>query len=254
MNAELLWSLILPHLLLLARVSAFFLALPIFGWRALPVLVRAGMILLVTVWLAMTGPVRMVPGAAGAEGLALALLAAREAAEGLAIGLVVHLAYLGVQQGAHMMAVQMGFIEAEIIDPTIGQQSQPLVLFFEMTFVMLFLAAGGHHFLLRIIHRSFELMPLGQAPDVAALVGALVRAGSLMLMLGLKLAAPVLAGFLILSLVLGVLARVLPEMNVLVESFPLRVATGLFLAAAVLPGLQRITTELAQWLHRTLFC
>ena len=64
--------------------------------------------------------------------------------------------------------------------------------------------------------------------------------------------AVILAGFLLLSMVLGVLARVLPQMNVLTESFPLRVALGLLLASMTLPSLERFGVELGGWLSQFL--
>jgi flagellar biosynthetic protein FliR len=88
--------------------------------------------------------------------------------------------------------------------------------------------------------------------DMAALAEGILQAGSTMLLLALKLAGPVLAGFLLLSLVLGVLARVLPQMNVLTESFPLRVALGLLLASMTLPSLERFGMELGGWLRQFL--
>ena len=95
-------------------------------------------------------------------------------------------------------------------------------------------------------------MPVAGGPDFGALAAGVLAAGSAMLLFALKLAAPVLAGFLILAVVLGVLARVLPEMNILLMSLPLRVAVGLILAMAMLPLLQSFTYEVAEWLNRFL--
>ena len=95
-------------------------------------------------------------------------------------------------------------------------------------------------------------MPPGATPSIASLAEALVRAGSTMLLFSLKLAAPVLASFLVLGVLLAVLARVLPEMNVLLISFPLRVGLGLFMAAAIMPALHSFAGELAQWINQLL--
>jgi len=160
--------------------------------------------------------------------------------------------FLAVQQAANIMAMQMGFGDAGIIDPAMGEQTTAITTLMEMSFALLFLAAGGHYLLMQILQRSLAVFPLGGPVDFGALAEGLVQAGSTMLLLALKLAGPVLAAFLLLSIVLGVLARVMPEMNVLTESFPLRVALGLLMASVVLPSLERYGIELGGWLNQFL--
>jgi len=240
---------LLPFLLLLARVSAFVAVLPIFGWRALPVIVRAGMALVVTVFFAAVRP----PAPLGqVRWLATSALLVEELLCGLALGLAGRFVFLAVQQGGRIAGQQMGFADAGIFDPSAGEQDRPIALFFQMAFVLYFLVAGGHHVLLAIIDGSFRAFPVGGGVDPGRLAEGLVRAGSAMLTFALKFAAPMLAGFLILSVVLAILSRVLPEMNVLLTSFPLRVGLGLFLAAAIVPALRSFTAELARWMRRFL--
>lgn len=243
-------ALFLPFGLLLARISGFFVVLPIFGWRALPVPVRAGIALLVTVFFAMITPVEL--PARQMHWLAASLLMVRELLCGLTLGLAANLVFLAAQQGGRIAAMQMGFAEAGIIDPGSGEREQPLGLFFEISFALFFLVAGGHRLLVLIIARSYEAFPVGSTPEAAAVAGGMIRASSAMLMFGLKLAAPILAAFLIMSVVLAVLSRVLPEMNVLLTSLPLRVGLGLFMAAAVMPSLHSFASELAEWMNRFL--
>ena len=253
MNMDPLLQLILPYVLLMARVSAFLIVLPVFGWRSLPTVVRAGMAMTMTLFFAMAGIGRVEPVELSSTGaLEMGLLMVREITCGLALGLAVQFVFLSVQQAASIMAMQMGSADAGIIDPTMGGQSAAITLLMEMSFVLLFLAAGGHLLLMQILQRSLVVFPLGGQVDFGALAEALVRAGSTMMLLSLKLAGPVLAGFLLLSVVLGVLARVLPEMNVLTQSFPLRIGLGLLLASATLPSLERFGAELGGWLNRFL--
>ncbi len=252
MSADPLLQLILPYLLLLARVSAFLIVLPIFGWKSLPTVVRAGMALTLTFFFAISGIGRVDVDISGAGALEMGLLTVRELACGLALGLAVQFVFLAVQQAANIMAMQMGFGDAGIIDPAMGEQTTAITTLMEMSFALLFLAAGGHYLLMQILQRSLAVFPLGGPVDFGALAEGLVQAGSTMLLLALKLAGPVLAAFLLLSIVLGVLARVMPEMNVLTESFPLRVALGLLMASVVLPSLERYGIELGGWLNQFL--
>lgn len=240
-------SLLLPFALILARVTAFVAVLPLFGGKSAPNVLKVGLSVLLTIFLAHYAPPPVLGPQRGSVVLAVLLLA-REVLCGAALGLAVRLIYSAVQQGGILIGRQMGFYMASIVDPSTDQQTQPLGMFFEVLFMLLFFAAGGHHLLLRTIARSFQVLPAAGAIDFGALTTAVLAAGSSMLLFALKLAAPMLAAFLILAVVLGVLARVLPEMNVLLTSLPLRVAVGLGMAVALVPSLQAFTQDIAQWI------
>jgi len=243
-------AILLPFVLLTARVGGFVLVSPIFGWQAVPVVVRSGLVLMLTVFFAATMP--PVINGADVHWLRAIVLIFQEAIVGLGLGLAARLVYSAVQQGGMIAAQQMGFSDAGVIDPASGSQSQPIASFFEMIFALLFLAAGGHHLLLTILARSFKGFPVGGTPDISLLTEGVVVAGSTMLLFALQLAAPVLAGFLILAVMLCILARVLPEMNILMASFPLRVGAGILMATAIMPLFNAFTGELAEWMRRYL--
>lgn len=246
-----LWiSLFLPFVLRLARIGAFFAVLPLFNWRALPMRLRAGIAVFASVFFGFVRP--MAIDAAGVAPLQAGLLVIGEVLHGLALGLAVSFLFLAVQQGARIMGLTMGLGDAGIIDPVTSETARPLDRFFEVTFALLFLAADGHHLFVLLVGKSYDVFPVGSPVNSGALAGALVTTGSAMLMLGLKLAAPLLAAFLILAVVLAILARVLPEMNILLTSFPLRVGLGLFMAAIIVSSLDAFTGEVASWIERLL--
>ena len=243
-------AMFLPLGLLLMRVAGFFLVLPIFGSPAISVRARAGAAMVVTVFFGMILPAPVNLGSVAP--VSAVILMARELLCGVGLGMAASLVYRSVQVGARFAERQMGFAIASIVDPTSGEQGASVGLLFETAFMMLFLIGGGHHLLLAAIGRSFEAFPIGGAPDAPMLVRGLILAGSAMLNFAMRLAAPMIAAFVVLSVILGVLARVLPEMNVLLMSFPLRVGLGLFMAGALMPVMNDFTIELADWLSRFL--
>ncbi len=245
------WTAIfLPFALMMARVAGFFAVLPIFGSKSIPMRVRAALALLATIFFCKVTPAPDF-GAAVLPVTAIVLIC-REALLGLALGMVASLVFRGIEMGAKFIGRQMGFATAGILDPTSGERGAPAGMVFQMAFMMLFLAADGHHLLLLVVHNSFGAFPIGEAPDPSLLVGGILQGTAAMFAFGMKLVAPVLAAFIVLSLILGVLARVLPELNVLMMSFPLRVGLGLFMAAAVMPMMNDLTIELAQWMNQNL--
>jgi len=244
-------GLLLPFAMVFARTTAFVFVLPLFSSRSAPAMLRAGLGVLLTVFFAHLVPA---PGGSGASVSAIlgVVLLTREILCGLAIGLGARLIFNAVQQGGILIGRQMGFAMASVIDPSTGQETQPFGMYMDIVFTLLFFVAGGHHLLIRLVQRSFDVMPVGGELDFGVLAAGVLAAGSAMLLFALKLAAPVLAGFLVLAVVLGVLARVLPEMNVLLMSLPLRVAVGLLLAMAMVPVLSSFTEEIGGWINRFL--
>jgi len=240
-------NLVAAFMLVLARVSGFFAVLPVLSSRTVPLQLRVGLALLVSLILASVVP--PAPGIAGADWVLLAILLVREILVGLGLGLAVALVFAAVRQAGLIIRQQMGMSLAEIIDPTTGEESDPLGMLLEMCFSVLFLVAGGHHLMLRLMARSYDAFPVGHWPSAGAMAETLVDAGVLMLTFSLKLAAPMLAAFLILAIVLAILARILPEMNILLTSLPLRVGLGLFMAAAMMPLLAGFADLLGQWLN-----
>lgn len=251
MNAE--WiAILLPFFLVLARVSAFFAVLPLFSWDSLPIRIRAAIALLMTIFFAFVVPAPKL-AAEDLHWLAATLLILREVLCGVAMGLAARLIFSAVQQGIAIGTQQMGFSDAGIIDPVSGQEGDhAIVMIFQMLFAVLFLGLGGHHLLIMAIDQSYRVFPIGQSPDLSILAESVLTSGAMMLMFALKLAAPLLAGFLLLSVILGVIARVMPEMNILLASLPLRVGLGMFLAILVMRTLGTFTAELAEWLNQFL--
>jgi flagellar biosynthetic protein FliR len=179
-------------------------------------------------------------------------LIANEATYGLALGLVVVLVFSVVKLSGRIIERQMGLLMAQIVDPLTGERTQPLGSLLEMIFVILFLSANGHHLFLLIISRSYEAFPAGTIPTMPVLATGVIRAGSTMFLAGLRLAAPMLAAFLVLMVVLAVLARIVPEMNILFISMPLRVGLGLLMAALFLPFINGFVAEFAEWMGKLL--
>jgi len=256
---ELMIEKLLGFVLVVTRLSAFFLVLPVFGWKSIPMRIKASMTILTGIFFSMI--TRLPFDASKIHELEAALLIANEALYGLALGLTASVVFSAVklsgriierQMGMAIIERQMGMAMAQVMDPLTGERAQPLSSLLEMIFIILFLSANGHHLLLLIIARSYESFPLGRIPEISLLAGGVIKAGSVMLLAGLRMAAPLLAAFLLLMVVLGVLARVVPEMNILFISLPLRVGLGLLMVVIFLPLISKFVSEFAGWMGEVL--
>lgn len=241
---------LLGFVMVLTRISAFFLVVPVFSWKSIPVRVKVAMTVLVSVFFSLIAPSAIKTGKISPA--AAALLIAYEATYGLALGLIVAVLFAPVKLGVRIVEREMGLAMAEVLDPLTGERTQPLGLLIETIFIVLFLSANGHHVFLAAISRSYETFPAGTIPTVSVLATGVIKAGSAMLVVGLKLAAPILAAFLLLMVVLAVLARIMPEMNILFISLPLRVGMGLLMMAIFMPFFYSFMSEFNGLLSRLL--
>jgi len=242
---------LLDFAMVLTRISAFFLVLPVFGWKSIPVRIKVALVILLSIFFCLAAPFAIRSDAwAQRSGqqisiLEVILLLSNEAIYGLAMGIVAVCLFATVKFCGRIAERQMGLAMAQILDPLTGETGQPLAMLMEMIFVLAFLSANGHHLFLLAVSRSYEAFPAGSIPTISMMIGGIVKAGSTLLMAGLRLAAPMLAAFLLLMVVLAVLARIAPETNILFISLPLRVGLGLMLAALFIPFVNGFVSEFA---------
>ncbi|OHB62453.1 MAG: hypothetical protein A2Y76_06960 [Planctomycetes bacterium RBG_13_60_9] len=241
---------LLGFALVLTRISAFFLVLPVFGWKTVPVPIRAAATVLLSLFFYAVAP--LPTAIARVPALRAFLMLSGEALYGLTLGLIIALLFAVIQLSGRIVEQQMGLTMMEIVDPLTENESSPFAGLLEMIFVLLFLSANGHHLFLLVLSKSYEAFPSGSVPTLASLVGGVIETNTAMFTAGLRLAAPMLAAFLVLMVALAMLARLVPEMNILFVSMPVRMLLGMFLATAFLPFINSFVTEMADWMGKLL--
>jgi flagellar biosynthetic protein FliR len=112
-----------------------------------------------------------------------------------------------------------------------------------MVALVLFLLLNGHHLVLQALWQSVELLPIGGAHLDALLLEEGIRQSGRVLTLGVQLAAPLLAALLLAEVAMGVIARTVPQMNIFIVGFPVKIALGVFMLVMTLP-------LLSQWLDQ----
>ena len=220
---------LLLFLTILARVAGFVTAIPIFFTTEAPITVRIGLIFITTLLLF---PV-LAPQihAASFTPLPFAVFILAETILGLLMGLTSRLIFTAVEFGGTVIGYQMGFAAANVYDPT-GQRQVALLSQFQNVFaILIFLAIDGHHLFFRMAVHSYELLPPGKLDFSGGAVPYLMSLASHMFTLGVQFSAPVLALLLLSGLILGILARVFPQLNVFMLSFPINIGVALIVLA-----------------------
>jgi flagellar biosynthesis protein FliR len=243
-------STLLAFVLVLARVGGFVAFLPLPGFRNAPESIRAALALMLTLALFPVWP--SVPNALPS----IAELTAwgfTEAGFGLAVGLSVTFLTEAFQLGAQIVGLQAGYGYATSIDPTSQADSGVLQILTMLMTGLLMFSAGIDRELLRLLGASFIRFPAGSwAPSAASLDG-LVRLGSGMFALGLRMAMPVIALLLLIDLSLALIGRMQQQLQLLSLAFPLKMLATLALLAVLTPLLARLFTTSAQGTLDTLW-
>jgi flagellar biosynthetic protein FliR len=214
---------LIATLLLSARVAAATMLTPIFGPTQIPGPVRVFIALALSAFLVLAVPVPATPIVAAA-GLAVATVGELIIGASLAFGFLV--AYAATQIAGRVLDIQLGYGAASVLNPTTQTPAPMLGTVFGMAAVAFFLALDGHHVLIRALALSVERFPPGAlAFDLD--FAAHVQFSGAMFTFGLALAAPVMLSLLLADVALAVMSRSMPQLNVFVLSFSLKIVLGL---------------------------
>lgn len=226
----------LVFLLVLGRMVGLLLVAPIFGSRMIPLRARATLALFLTVALLPAVPAAAAQGAMSYENpVWLALAFGMETGVGFLIGLTAQFVFAGVQMGGQLAGIQMGVGLANLIDPATQERITSLALWLNLSALFLFLTLDGHHMLIRAIAESLQLLPLGLSDLGGGGIGLILTMAGGIFVIALQLAAPVSVLVLMINGALGVLTKMIPQLNVMVVGFGLNVAAGFFILAAAQP-------------------
>jgi flagellar biosynthetic protein FliR len=236
--------------LILTRIGAFWAVCPIFSWQAIPTQIKAAAVTVLSIFIAGITPFPAI--AQTPDTVEILLWTSAEAIYGLAMGLVAYTLFAVIRSAASIAEQQIGLTMASVLDPMTEEQEGVLTIMMEMFFVLLLFAGQGHHVLLKILSRSYGSFGVGQTPSLGKLVESVILSGSAMLMLSLQMAAPVLAVFLLLMVVLAIMARIAPETDVLFLSLPIRIGLGLIIMGVLSPFLGEYFKLFVVWLDKLL--
>jgi len=236
--------------LYLIRTGALFVAAPVFGTGAAFSGYRIALVFAVSFLLF---------GSTGAEveadlsPIVFGMMALREVMIGLSLAFILVLVQLIARMAGDLVGNQMGLGMANQTDPVTGVQTALISRVYDTIFIIGFLAVDGHHVLLRALSDSFDRAPIGRINMELPMVELIVRFFGETFEAGITFAAPVMVFMLLLSVLIGTLARVVPQINVLEMGFTFRVGLALvamyIFAPIISPALMNIYDLQSEWLN-----
>jgi flagellar biosynthetic protein FliR len=212
-------------ILLFVRITSLVVTAPMLGYQAVPVQVKIALgLFLALVFYPMVSrnapsiDTRFVP---------LVVIALKEASLGLLLGFALSLLFAGVRYAGDIIGFGMGFSLANVFDPESSQNVSLIDQFMYIVSLLLFILLNGHHFALESLYMSYTAVPIGGFGLHAALETGFIKLIGLVFIIAMKLAAPVIVAVFLVDVGLAVLARVVPQMNIFVLSFPLKIGVGM---------------------------
>lgn len=218
--------------LVVTRVLATIIHVPVLGGNSIPNQVRLAF--------GITLAVVLVPwqsqAAASDPGMTLfpfALAIGREILVGTVAGYAAAITFGTVQMAGETMGLGSGFGSGRVLNPAMGESGSPMDALFFTFAILIFLVMNGHHMFLVGLQKTFEVMPVASTlpvlqPDV--IIGMTTG----LIVAGIRMALPVMGALLLTDLVLGLLARVAPQVQVFFLGMPLKIGVGLLVLSVAL--------------------
>lgn len=176
--------------------------------------------------------------------LVLVLKMAGEVMVGVTLGFAGQLIFAGVQLAGQLAGFQMGFAIVNVFDPISSSQVSIVAQFHYLFAMLIFLAVDGHHSFLFAIAESYRILPPLAFHFSGELTQSIVELSKAIFIVSIKVGALVIASLLMISIGFGMIARTVPQINILIVGFPIKIAVGLIGIGLVLPSIAGMMGEI----------
>lgn len=222
----------LAFLLVLSRTAGIFTLTPVFGANQVPVRARVGFAFALAILFV---PMVQVSGEIPSNTILLVVMLIREALIGLAIGFFCSLIFSGINMAGEFMDLQSGFSFATVLDPNTGTPSAVMARFQYLFGILLLLVTNMHYVIIRGIADSFRIAPIGSLSINLSAAGGVLNVFVSIFLIAIQIAMPVIAATFIADISLAIVSKVVPQMNILIVGFPLKLGMGLLALVISLP-------------------
>lgn len=225
-------------LLILVRISAFIVSAPFLSQSHIPRQVKACLVFYLSL---------LMFGMLGTETIEyngvieLAFLIFKEAAAGLLLGYMTNICFYILNFSGNLMDMEIGFSMVTEFDPASNMSATITATIYSNAVMLLMLATYMHHYILKAFMETFQLVPIGMIRLQPDMYKIMVSFMGDYFILGFRIILPVFATMLILNVVLGILAKVAPQMNMFSVGMQLKVAGGLLILVVVIGLLPQVS-------------
>lgn len=220
-------------MLILLRVAGIFAITPLFGRKNMVSMAKVTLCVLISYILLPIVSQNYIEQTGNT--ISYGLLCSKEILVGLCIGFITVIFLNAVIFAGQIIDVQMGFGMAQIFDPSTNTQIPITAQLLNTVLLLALLVTNGHLVIIQLFARSYEFIPVGQAVFSPQLAMFFLDLFSTMLVLGVKIAMPLIASAMIAEICFGIIVRSVPQMNIFVVGMPLKVILGMLTLGLMIP-------------------
>lgn len=226
------------YLLILIRISSFVMTAPFLGYHTIPVRVKLALSIVLTMIAIQTVPTVTLEytGIIGFSALIL-----RESVVGLILGFMCNICIYIVSFAGHLMDMEMGLSMASMFDPLTNIQVSVTGNMYTYLVMLTMVVTNMHYYVLRAILDTFQYFNIGQAVYNGNLAEMAIDFMGNYFLVGFRIVLPVFACMLIINVVLGVLSRAAPQMNMFVVGMQVKVLVGILILLLIVATIPVVT-------------
>ncbi len=219
--------------LIFIRVISIIFVAPVFEARNIPILFKVG--LAMTISFLLYPIIQLEPISFETSLIIFVIRLFREIALGVLIGFSIKFVFAGIQLAGQIAGFQMGFSIANVMDPLSSMQIPILAQINYLVAVLIFLALNAHHWFLKALVESFYLLPPFNFQFNSLIIKPVIGFAGDMFVIAIKVGGPVIAVMLLTSVALGLIAKTVPQIQILIVAMPLKIMIGLIFLCLSLP-------------------
>lgn len=238
-------------LLIFMRIAAAFAAAPVFGHSSVPFPAKLGIAFVIALILFLTIEKNNVP--AEISLWYIVSMAVIEVVTGLTIGFMLFFVFYAISFAGTFIGFDMGLAMAQYFNPVEGTENNMIGEFLYITSLLIFFLINGHHYIITGLAASYIAVPIGKPVLTEPVFNLLIKHSAAIFVIAIKIASPILVSFFLVHVALGIVARVIPQMQVFFVAQPLKIGIGLLLLAGLIPLYVYFIKNLLQEYERNLF-
>jgi len=216
------------YIVVLIRTAALIGTVPIFSQPAVPRPIKVALSAIIALLLLPVLPPQALAGFVLPDTmLGWICLVVKEMTVGIALGFVASLIVNGVLAAGEFAARDMGLAIAAEFNPDTRSPTTPISRLYIVMISLLILALNVHHWFIEALVQTYDVVPIGRLSLQAGVAEQLVGLMSWLYVIGVKIAAPVMAVLFLVSAAIGIMSLAAPQVNILLISFPIRMGIGI---------------------------
>jgi flagellar biosynthetic protein FliR len=213
------------YLLILSRVASLLFTMPVFSSNMLDGRLRAFLAFFLAL---LCAPILPVPADLPVDILYLGFLVGKEVLVGLIIGLIASYLFEGIRVTGNLVSEMSNLSMAQLLDPSTDEENQVIGEIQYTIALLILFSVNGHHFFIQAIFDSFRIVPLTNASFSLPLLPMMIHMTGDIFVVGIKLAAPILCALFLEKVLLAMLAKVSPDLDIIFVAMPIGILVGIY--------------------------